>query len=82
MIKPKSMVWVGSIKHIGNMISAFKILILNPNKRGHLGDPETDGRIILRNILKLYCEDKRIQLPPRHVSLMVFVNFVRRLGIH
>jgi len=42
--------WAGHVAHMGDMRSVYRVLVVKPERKSHLGDPRIDGRIILRQI--------------------------------
>ena len=52
VIKSRIMRWAGHVAHLGDRRGIFRVLVGNLRERGHLGDPDLDGRIILRLYFK------------------------------
>ena len=53
VIKSRGMRWAGYVAHLGERRSVYRVLVGgNLRERDHLGDPDVDGRIILRRIFK------------------------------
>ena len=49
VIKSRRMRWVGHVARMGERRGVYRVLVGGSLKeRGHLGDPDVDGRIILR----------------------------------
>ena len=44
--------WAGHVARIGEGRSVHRVLVGKPEERDHWGDPDTDGRIILRWIFR------------------------------
>jgi len=40
------------VAHIGEMRDVYRVLVGKPKGKSHLGDPDVDGRIILRWIFR------------------------------
>jgi hypothetical protein len=47
VIKSRRMRWTGHVSHMGEMRSAYRILVANLKGRYHVEDLGVDGRIIL-----------------------------------
>ena len=54
VIKWRRMRWAGHVACMGDRRSIYRILVGKPEERDHLGDPDVDGRIILRRIFRKY----------------------------
>jgi len=44
--------WVGHVARMMDRRGVFRVLWENLRERGHLGDPDVDGRVILRWIFR------------------------------
>jgi len=44
--------WAGHVAHMGERRSVYKIFVWKPEGKKHLGDPDVEGRIILRYIFR------------------------------
>jgi len=44
--------WAGHVARMGEGRGVYKVLVGNLRERDHWGDPEVDGRIILRRIFR------------------------------
>ena len=52
VVKSRRMRWAGHVPHMGEGRGVHRVLVGNLRERGHLGDPDVDGRIILRWIFR------------------------------
>jgi hypothetical protein len=52
LVKSRRMRWAGHVARIGEDISVHRLLVGKPEERGHWGDQDVDGRIILRWIFR------------------------------
>jgi hypothetical protein len=48
MIKSRRMIWEGNVARIDERKGVYWVLVGKPGERNHLGDPDVNGRIILR----------------------------------
>jgi len=48
VVKSRRMRWAGHVAHMGEGRGVHRVLVGTPRERGHWGDPDVDGRIILR----------------------------------
>ena len=44
--------WDGHVARMGEKRCVYRVLVRKPEGRDHLGDPDVDGRIILRWIFR------------------------------
>ena len=44
--------WVGHVARMGARIGVYSVLLGKPEGRDHFGDPDVDGRLILRWIVR------------------------------
>ena len=52
VVKSRRMRWVGHVVHIGQGRGVYRVLVVEPEGKNHWGDPDADGRIILRWIFR------------------------------
>ena len=52
VVKSRRMRWAGHVARMGEGRGVHRVLVGNPRERDHWGDPDVDGRIILRWILR------------------------------
>ena len=52
VVKPRRMRWVGHVASMGEGRGVHTVLVGNLRERDHWGDPDIDGRIILRWIFR------------------------------
>jgi hypothetical protein len=52
VIKSRRMGWAGHVARMGEGRGVYRVLVENLRERDHWGDPDVDGRIILRWIFK------------------------------
>jgi hypothetical protein len=52
VIKSRRMRWAGHVARLGEGIDVCRVLVGKPEGRNHWGDPDVDGRIILRLIFR------------------------------
>jgi hypothetical protein len=48
VIKSRRLRWAGNVAHMGERISAYRVLVGKPERRRPLGKPSTDEMIILK----------------------------------
>ena len=48
VVKSRRMRWAGHVARMGEGRGVHRVLVGKPGERGHWGDPDVDGRIILR----------------------------------
>jgi hypothetical protein len=48
VVKSRRMRWPGHVAGMGEGRGVHRVLVGNPRERGNWGDPDVDGRIILR----------------------------------
>jgi hypothetical protein len=52
VVKSRRMRWAGHVARMGEDSGVHRVLVGNPEERGHWGDKDVDGRIILRWIFR------------------------------
>jgi hypothetical protein len=52
VVKSRRMRWAGHIARVGERRGVYRVLVGKPGERDHWGDPDLDGRIILRWIFR------------------------------
>jgi len=52
VIKSRRMKWAGHVARMGERRGVYRVLMRKPEGKNHLGDPDVDGRIILRRIFR------------------------------
>ena len=52
VIKSRRMRWAGRVVRMGVRRDVYRVLVGKPEGKSHLGDPDVDGRIILRWIFR------------------------------
>ena len=52
VVKSRRMRWAGNVASIGEGRGVHRVLVGKPERERPLGDPDVDGRIILRWILR------------------------------
>jgi hypothetical protein len=52
VVKSRRMRWAGHVSRLGEERAVHRVLVGNLRARGRWGDPDVDGRIILRWILR------------------------------
>ena len=52
VIKSRRMRWAGNVAHIGERRGIYRDLVGIPDGKSHNGDPDVDGRIILKWIFR------------------------------
>ena len=52
VIKSRRMRWAGHVARIGERRGVYRVLVVKREGKNHLGDPDVDGRIILRWIFR------------------------------
>jgi hypothetical protein len=48
VVKYRRMRWTGHVAHMGERRGVHRVLVGKPEGKSHWGDPDVDGRIILR----------------------------------
>jgi len=52
VIKSRRMRWAGHVARMGERRGVYRVLVVKPEEKSHLGEPGVDGRIILRCIFR------------------------------
>jgi hypothetical protein len=52
VVKSRRMRWVGNVARVGEERGVHRRLVGKPRERSHWGDPDVDGKIILRWIFR------------------------------
>jgi hypothetical protein len=52
VVKSRRMRWAGHVARMGEERGVYRVLVGKPEERAHWGDPDVDGRIILREIFR------------------------------
>src|SRR5215469_14541607 len=52
VVKSRRMRWAGHVARMGEGRGVHRVLVGKPEGKSHRGDPDVDGRIILRRILR------------------------------
>ena len=52
VVKSRRMRWAGHVARMGEGRGVHRVLVGKPRERDHWGDPDVDGRIILRWIFR------------------------------
>jgi len=52
VVKSRRMIWAGHVAHMGEGRGVHRVLVGKPEGKNNWGDPEVDGRIILRWIFR------------------------------
>jgi hypothetical protein len=52
VVKLRRMRWAGHVARMGEERGAHRVLVGKPEGKSHWGDPDVDGRIILRWMLR------------------------------
>jgi len=50
--KSRRMRWTGHVARMGERRGVCRVLVGKPERKSHLGDPDVDGRMILRWIFR------------------------------
>jgi hypothetical protein len=56
VVKSRRMIWAGHVARMGEGRGVHSVLVGKPEERKHWGDPDVDGRIILRWIFRKWEE--------------------------
>jgi hypothetical protein len=56
VVKSRRMRWAGHVARMGEGIGMHRVLVGKPEGKSHLGDPDADGRTILRWIFRKWKE--------------------------
>jgi hypothetical protein len=54
VINSRRMRWAGHVAGMGERRGVYRVSVWNPEGKKHLGDPEVDGRVILRWIFRKF----------------------------
>ena len=52
VVKSRRMRWAWHVARMGEERVVYRVLVEKPEERDHWGDPDVDGRIILKGIIR------------------------------
>jgi hypothetical protein len=52
VIKSRGMIWAGHVARMGQRRGVYRVMVGKSERKDHLGDPDVDGRIILRWVFR------------------------------